>query len=168
MAELAMNKQQIVDELHATRASLLDAVEGLTPEQLLEPGAVGEWSVRDVLQHLSYWEAELVRLFVHLDQGRRPTGGSFVPHPDFDALNARWHAETKDRPLDRVLEDLHAVRRQTLRWISESSEEDLTRKRPEPFLRGLPLGKWIADYTFEHETEHTAGLRTFRQGLTNR
>jgi uncharacterized damage-inducible protein DinB len=163
MAETTV-KQNILTELQASRAALLDAIDGLAPAQLLEPRTLGAWSVRDLLQHLSLWEAELVRLLVHLDQGRNPVGQSFVPHPDFDALNARWLAETKDRPLDRVMEDFHGVRRQVVRWVSELSGDDLTRARPETVLRGEPLSSWIAEYSFKHELEHTAQIRAWRAG----
>ena len=157
-----MTKDEIKTALADSRSGLLDAIDGLTSEDQLQPNAVGEWSVRDVLQHLSLWEAELVRLLVHLDQGRKPVGESFVPNPDFDALNARWHAETKDRPLDRVMEDFHGVRRQVVRWVTEFSDDDLTRVRPETVLRGDPLFIWIAEYSFKHEKEHTAQIRAWR------
>ena len=158
-----MSKQEIRSALEASRAALLDTLDGLTPEHLLQPRAVGEWSVRDVLQHLSLWEAELVRLLLHVDRGRQAVGGSFVPNPDFDAINARWHAETKDRRLDRVLEDFHGVRRQTLRWVDEFSDEDLTRIRREKWLHRQPLAGWIAEYSYEHEAEHTLAIRAWRQ-----
>src|SRR3989304_982715 len=158
-----MTKQEIIAALEASRSALLDAIDGLTPEQLQHPKSVGEWSVRDVLQHLSLWEAELVRLLVHVDQGRRAVGQSFVPNPDFDSLNATWHAETKDRPLDRVLEDFHGVRRQTLRWVDEFSNEDLTRIRREAWLPNQPGARWIAEYSYEHEAEHTLAIRAWRQ-----
>jgi hypothetical protein len=158
-----MTKQDIRTALENSRAAILDAIDGLSPDQLLRPKAVGDWSVRDVLQHLSLWEAELVRLLAHVDQGRKAVGQSFVPNPDFDALNARWHAETKDRPLERVLEDFYGVRRQTLRWIDEFSEDDLTRIRRETWLRSQPLARWIAEYTYEHEAEHMQAIRAWRQ-----
>lgn len=161
-----MTKAEILSALDASRAALLDAIDGLSPEQMLAPNAVGEWSVRDILQHLSVWEAELVRLLVHVDQRRKPIGPSFVPNPDFDTINARWHAETKDRPLDRVLQDFHGVRRQTRRWVDEMAEEDLLRVRPEPWLHGQPLARWIAEYSYEHEQEHGAAIRQWRKGVS--
>jgi len=158
-----MSKQEIRSALEASRSALLDAIDGLTPEHLQHPKAVGEWSVRDILQHISLWEAELVRLLVHVDQGRRAVGQSFVANPDFDSLNARWHAETKDRPLDRVLEDFHGVRRQILRWVDELADEDLTRIRREAWLHKQPLARWIAEYSYEHEAEHTQAIRAWRE-----
>jgi hypothetical protein len=156
-----LTKQGIRSALESSREALLDTIDGLTPEQLLQPKAVGEWSLRDILQHLSLWEAELVRLLAHVDQGRRAVGQSFVPNPDFDSLNARWHAETKDRPLERVLEDFHGVRRQTLRWLGEFSDDDLTRIRREAWLHNQSLARWIAEYSYEHEQEHTLAIRAW-------
>src|SRR3989337_29614 len=158
-----MTKQEIRSALEASRAALLDAIDGLTAAQLQLPKAVGEWSLRDILQHLSLWEAELVRLLVRVDPGRRAVGQSFAPNPDFDSLNATWHAETKDRPLDRVLEDFHGVRRQTLRWVDELSNEDLTRIRREAWLHNQSGARWIAEYSYEHEAEHTQAIRAWRQ-----
>lgn len=160
-----MTQAEILAALETSRAAPLAAIEGLSPEQLLAPKTIGEWSVRDVLQHLSLWEAELVRMFVALEKGRRPTGEGFVAHPDYDAINARWHAATKDRPLDRVLDDWHAVRRQVLRWVQGFSDDDLSRPRTEAWMRGRPLWRWIAGYTFRHEQEHTEPIRAWRRGL---
>jgi uncharacterized damage-inducible protein DinB len=168
MADPAMNRRQALDALRASRAALLEAIDGLTPERLLQPRAVGEWSVRDVLQHVSLWEAELVRLLAHVEQGRRPTGDALSRRPDFAKINARWQAETRDRPLESVLEDLHGVRRQTIRRIEDLSEGELTRVRPEAWLHGNPLWRWVAEYSFEHELEHTEQIRTFRNGIDGR
>jgi len=157
-----MTRQEVLDALRASRADLLEAIAGLSPEQLLQPGVIERWSVRDVLQHLSLWEAELVRLLAHVEQGRRPTGEALSRRPNFADINARWHAETKDRPLEDVLQDFHGVRRQTMRRIDSLTDEDLSRVRPEAWLHGNPLWRWVADYTFEHEREHTEQVRAWR------
>jgi uncharacterized protein (TIGR03083 family) len=160
-----MNRSEIVSALESARRELLEAIDGLTPEQMARPGAVGEWSVRDVLQHISLWEAELVRLLLHVKKGRRPGGERYSGEIDVDALNARWHEETRHRPLERVLDDFHAVRRQTLRWLDEFSDDELTRPRKAEWLRGEPLWRWIADDSFEHDQEHAAQIRAWREKL---
>ncbi len=123
---------------------------------------MGDWSVRDVLQHISLWEAELVRLLLHIQRGRRPSGERFSGPIDVEALNARWHEETRHRPLDSVLDDFHGVRRQTLRWLDDLSDDDLTRVRPEKWLGGRPLWRWIAEETYEHDQEHAGQIRAWR------
>ena len=130
-----MTKSEILSALDASRAALLDVIDGLPPERLL----------------------------VHVDQRRKPVGAGLGASPDFDSLNARWHAETKDRPLENVLADFHGVRRQTRRWVEEFSEDELTRVRPEPWLQRRPLAVWIAEYSYEHEAEHIQAIRAWRQ-----
>jgi uncharacterized damage-inducible protein DinB len=158
-----MKKHELLAAMESARAELLEAIAGLSDEQLLEPGVVGNWSVRDVLQHISLWEAELVRLLAHVEQGRKPSGERWSGNVDIDALNAKWHAETAGRLLDRVQDDFHAVRRQTLRRLETLSDGDLERVRPQAWLRKRPLWQWIAEETFEHDAEHAAEILAWRR-----
>jgi hypothetical protein len=158
-----MNRRQVLAEMETARGELLKAIEGLGPEGMLAPGAVGDWSVRDVLQHISLWEAELVKLLVHLPKGRIPPGERYAGKVDIDKLNAKWHAETKDRPLEHVLADFHAVRKQTVRRLETLTDADLDIAKTLPWLRGRPLWEWVADDTWEHDREHAEQIRAWRE-----
>lgn len=137
------------------------AIDGLTDESMLAPGVVGEWSVRDLLVHLTLWEAGLVTLLFYVKEGHKPP-------PDEDAAetmdqrNARWHAENKDRPLDRARTDFAAVRKQTLRRVRALTKAEFERAEKLAWLEGAPLSQWIASDTFEHETEHIQQIRAWR------
>lgn len=158
-----MTRAELRAELEQSRASLEKLIENLSEAELLQPGAVGEWSVRDVLQHLSIWEAETIQLILGFRRGRRPPSERFTG--EVDALNAKWHAATRDRPLDRVLADFHAVRKQTLRQIEDLTEDELSRPKPFPWMMGRPLAEWIAEDTYLHEQEHAEQIRRWREGL---
>lgn len=47
--------EQILAEAAAARDALLALVASLPPGRLTEPGVVGDWSVKDVVAHLSAW-----------------------------------------------------------------------------------------------------------------
>jgi len=68
-----MTKDEILDALEDERENLIDAIEGLSDLDLLEAGVVEDWSIKDILAHLSAWEAELVKL---LWQARQPGAAS--------------------------------------------------------------------------------------------
>ncbi|HSB90831.1 MAG TPA: DinB family protein [Anaerolineales bacterium] len=157
-----MNKGELLKAMEASRAELLAALAGLSDENLLEPGVVGEWSVRDVLQHISLWEAEAVKLLMHVQQRRKPTGDRWSGKLDLDSLNARWHAETKDRPLAAVRPDFEAVRQQTIRRLNDLSDADLANPRLLPWLKGRPVWQYVFEDTAEHEQEHAAQIRAWR------
>jgi hypothetical protein len=156
-----MPKQELLRALEDSRAELLATIDDLPHPAMLEDGVVGEWSVRDVLQHLSLWEAELVMLLAAYRQGRKPSSDRF--RKSVDELNAEWHASTRHRPLESVVADFHAVRRQILQQLEEIPEDELSRPPRFAWLNGRPLQAWIADDSHLHEAEHTAHIRAWRK-----
>lgn len=114
--------------------------------------------MRDVMQHLSIWEAETIQLIVHYRRGRRPPSERFQISPD--ALDSKWHNATRARPLERVVEDFHGVRRQLVRHVEDLTALELNRALP--WMQKRPLADWIARDTYLHEQEHTDQIRIWR------
>lgn len=156
-----MNKDEILDALEDTRENFLDAIEGLDEDDLQEPGVNGEWSVKDILIHLSTWEAELVKLLWQARQGIQPTTVHFSSI-DVDQQNEAWFEAYRHRPIGRVLADFEGVRKQTVRRVDSFSEVDLTNPERFNWLKGHPLWEWIAGDSFEHEAEHLEQIRYWR------
>lgn len=157
-----MNKEELLAALEHSRVEFLKSIEGLPDEKLLEPGVVGEWSVKDILAHLSRWEAELVTLLFQAEKGLTPATALNTGMP-FDEQNAKWHAQTKDRPLERVWADFDGVRKQTIRRVGSFSDRDLTDPQRFEWLKGTPLVDWITGDSTEHDAEHSAQIREWRQ-----
>lgn len=161
-----MNKDEIIDALEDERERFLEVIDGLPDEALQQPGVVGEWSVKDVMSHLIAWETELIKLLWQAQQGQKPTSAHFGSMA-LDDLNATFYRETKDRPLDRVMADFQAVRKQTARRIDAFADADLNNPQRYPWLNNQPLWSWVAGDSFEHEAEHRAQISEWRarQGL---
>ncbi len=156
-----MNKKEILSTLEESRKNFLKTLEGLPEEAMLQPGAAGEWSVKDILAHLSLWEAELIKMLFQIRQGEKPTSAQFSSKK-VDAINAEWQAANASRPLERVMADFLAVRKQTIRQVQGFADQDLTDPERYPWLRGKPLSTWIATDSFEHEGEHSEDIRQWR------
>ncbi|HLE13904.1 MAG TPA: ClbS/DfsB family four-helix bundle protein [Anaerolineales bacterium] len=156
-----MNKSEVLSALEESREKFLDAIEGLPEEAMEEPGVVGEWSVKDILVHLTRWEAELVKLLWQARNKRTPTSAHFSPSP-VDELNERWYRESHDRPLQAVLEDFHGVRNQTIRRVEQLPEQAFEDLKFYSWLGDQALWKWIAEDSFAHETEHEEQVRIWR------
>jgi uncharacterized protein (TIGR03083 family) len=158
-----MNKPALLSSLATSRQQLLAAIDGLSDEELTQPGAMDDWSVKDLLSHLTAWEAELVKLLAQLRTSKRP---AYFDLGNVDDLNAKWHKETKKRPLDRVLADFEGVRKQTLRRLESYSNEELTDPKKYKWFDGRPLWRWVAAETFEHEAEHAEQIKQWRKNLS--
>ncbi|MEX0788990.1 MAG: DinB family protein [Anaerolineales bacterium] len=155
-----MTREELNASLAKSRAGFLQTIEGLTAEEILEPGVAAAWSVRDVMQHLSIWEAETIQLMIHYRRGHRPPSERFRISPG--ALDAKWHEATRHRPLDRVVEDFHGVRRHLVRHIDELTFLELNRMPAQSWMQKRPLAEWIARDTYLHEQEHTGQIRRWR------
>ncbi|MBI2976145.1 MAG: ClbS/DfsB family four-helix bundle protein, partial [Chloroflexi bacterium] len=120
-----MNKSEILTALQSSRAAMLQALDGLSDSDRQQPGAVDQWSVKDVLAHLVRWEVELVTLLAQARQGKKPTYADFSPEK-VDDVNAQWQRDDRDRPLEKILADFHGVRKQTIRQVESFSDDELT------------------------------------------
>jgi uncharacterized protein (TIGR03083 family) len=155
-----MNRDEILKTLRDSRARMEAALEGVTDAQMVEPGALDEWSLKDVLFHLTAWEAEAVTVLAKVKRGVHP-GKVAWTDSEVDAQNAKWYKENKNRPLEKILADFHAVRKQMIRQVESLSAEELS--APRPWINNRTLARLIQVYTFEHETEHCEQILEWRQ-----
>jgi hypothetical protein len=155
-----MKKEKLIKLLETGRDEIMDLLDMLDDEDFHEPDAIGTWTVKDLLAHLTLWEAQLVTLLWQAKRGQRPTTVHFDQESD-ETINARWHAENKDRPLAIVMDDFYGVRNQTLRRVEEFSETDLNDPVRYPWLNDHPLVEWIAENSYKHDREHLPELQMY-------
>lgn len=157
-----MTPAELSAALEAVRDEMETVLAGLTETQLTQPGALGDWTVSEVLAHITAWEAELVTGLAKVRQGK-PPGKTDYTSAEIEAQNARWRAENRGRPLERVLADFRGVRRQTIRQIESVSDKDLN--APRPWLRQSSMVDWVKTWVLEHEEEHVRHLAEWRRNL---
>lgn len=142
-------------------AALQEAIGGLNAAEMTRPGG-GGWSVKDELAHLAAWARGLAALV--RKQPRYPPMGlpaDAAPHrAGIEGMNRMIYENSRDLPLDAVLDELRAAHRDAMAAISELSDEDLMGPydayQPQD---GRPDGDtpilWlIAGNTFGHYAEH--------------
>jgi len=151
---------EILEKIRTARARLEAAIAGLDEEAMARPGVVGEWSVKDVLAHVTVWEAELVTALWYTTLGRRPR---LADIRNVDSWNARRYEENKDRPLDRIVADFHGVYEQLLQRVEKLTDEELNEPRRYEWLGDSPLAEWIAANSYDHEEEHAAQIEAYRK-----
>lgn len=161
-----MPKNDVIADVRAARAKLLQAIDGLGDEQMLRVGAVGFWSVKDVLAHLVAWEAELVTTLSRLDQYKR-TAPHIVEIEDIDEWNAEQYRINAARPLAAILEDFHGVHKHLIRALEALDNRTLDDNRLWPWMEGEPLSYLVAENAIWHEEEHAEDILAWRaeQGI---
>ena len=145
------SKGELLESTFAERAKLEQKIAGLTPAELVYPGAMGEWSIKDILQHLVDWEQRWISWY---EAGKR--GEDVVtPEPGYNwrqmgKLNEKYRLKYKDRLLNEVMADFHASYQQILSVIEKIPEEEMLRLNVYSWTGSLPLIAWIAGNTCEH------------------
>jgi hypothetical protein len=155
-----MRKSEVIDELTAARADLLEALAGLTPDQMMRPGVVGFWSVKDLLDHLVAWESEVVTALNQVQNKKMP---SILKIEEIDEWNEEHYHSNARRLLDAVLKDFEGVHKMLTHMISDFPERDLTDNRRYPWMEGEPLAYLIEENAILHERDHAYDIRAWRE-----
>lgn len=144
---------RLLTTLDAAWTAFQDSYAGLADEQLLEPGVTGEWSVRDVMAHVSWWEVEALKhLPVILASGRPPRYST--TYGGIDAFNAQMAEEWRDRSLVDVRHRLLATHRRLVDYLHQVPPDHL--RSGTRFRRRLRLD------TYGHYPLHTQAIQEWR------
>ncbi|MBU2611772.1 MAG: ClbS/DfsB family four-helix bundle protein, partial [Chloroflexi bacterium] len=84
-----LTKPELLQRIRDERRALEETLARLTPDQMLQPGASGGWTVKDVLAHISAWKRRMISWTGSHLRGEPPD----VPLPwDVERMNAETHA----------------------------------------------------------------------------
>jgi hypothetical protein len=158
-----MNKEELLSRVATERARLDEVIASLTPEQLTAANAIGLWSVKDVIAHLTAWTARSVTVIFHAEQNTEPEDIDAMLD-NWDALNAEDHELQKDRPLELVLSDFRGAHRQLLRRLNGWKEADLFDAERCEWLRGMSIGQFVSSEVIDHEADHRQQIEKWYGG----
>jgi hypothetical protein len=150
-----MNKSSLLRGLRAIRGEWDLVIGALAPDMMQEPGAVGDWSAKDVAAHVTWSERETLGML-----RARAVVGSELLRLSEGERNAAVYEQNRERPLPDVLVESERVHRELLAVIEEVSEEDLLQAT---WFDALP-GDWppcrvVEVNVTEHYRHHLADLR---------
>ncbi len=149
-----MNSQQLLKRLDRAWVTLKESYAGLPEAQLTEPGVTGDWSVKDILAHVTTWEEEALKYLPLILQGGRPPRYS-VKYGGINAFNAQMTEQKRNLSLSEVLRQLEETHRRLIDYVKSAPEEAFTRETP--FRRRLRLD------TYSHYPLHARMIQEWRE-----
>src|SRR4051794_35921833 len=105
-----MNRQQLLDKLDKAWVALVESYAGLPESRLTEPGVMENWSVKDILAHVTTWEEEALSTLPIIVEGVRPPKYS-DKYGGIDAFNAQRSEQKQSLSVSEVLGQLDAIHR---------------------------------------------------------
>ena len=150
-----MKKYQMFQKLEQAWTALKESYAGLSDAQLTEPGAIGEWSVKDILAHVTIWEEEALKYLPLILAGGRPP--RYVQSGGIDAFNAQKAEQKRHMALSEVLRQLEETHRRLIDYLQSVPEEHFTRETR--FRHRLRLD------TYSHYPLHARAIQEWRERL---
>ncbi|MCH8814907.1 MAG: ClbS/DfsB family four-helix bundle protein [Chloroflexi bacterium] len=148
-----MSKAELLTDLETEFQNLLNAVEGLTDEQMVEPW-YGEWGVREILGHVIGWHHEMDGVLQRISRGEKPVLEG-VTYDDTDAWNARFAETWQAASPAAVLEELIASKGSFVKAAQMVPEER--------FEEGRAAHRILLGSGPDHYREHTPRILEWRK-----
>ncbi len=148
-----MKKLQVLNKIEQTWAAFNDSYTGLSNEQMIEPGVTGDWSVRDILAHVCWWEQEALKHLPQIQQGDQPPRYS-VLYGGIDAFNAHMTEQKRRLKLSEVRYQLEKTHGRLIEYLQTVPEEQ--------FASGTRFRRRLRLDTYSHYPIHTRDISAWR------
>jgi len=164
--EEKMSKVKLLHEIQEERQRLENTLAKVSEEQMLVPGVIDEWTVKDVLAHITVWEQRMVSWMAGAVRGEvvqmLPPGMTW---DDLDEWNEQTYQQQRDRSLEKVLSDFELSYPQALKAVQDISEQELIDPDCFEWREGEPLWVMVAANTFWHYKEHDESIRAWLEAM---
>lgn len=156
-------RQMLAGQMSDARERLITSFEGLSDEQMAQPGACGDWSVRDVLAHLAAWDRSTTDAFRMMLKGERPRLLD-LEDDEIQAFNAEHHAQSLNASLEDVRTELDNSREDMVGLLRDTDNAALFAPAPEDEHADLSIASCISVQT-AHDEEHAEMIEDWRESF---
>jgi len=152
-------KARLLQRLEQRWDALGESYTGLSVTDMLKPGVVGAWSVKDVIAHVTSWEEEALTHLPTVLRGGRPPRYS-TTHGGIDAFNA-----------------VTVERRRLLSLAEVLRQRDDAHRRLVEFVEKVPAALFAGETRFRrrlrldaygHYPRHAEAIRRWRHHVRER
>lgn len=158
MGSIIRSKTELLAEKKRAYEEFLAAIDVEASDLDIQP-AGEDWSPKDVVAHVAYWEDYFSKSLL----AWLIAGTPFPGFESYDEINAHSTALTRSEQLSGILYELETAHRAILTIVEElTSDETLHHEVPVAYASRVghrPLGEMLLSYV-EHYTEHAGQLRT--------
>ncbi len=155
-----MTKARLLELLRTKRAEWDAVIASVPHSRMTEPGVAGNWSVKDIIAHLTYFERWYGD---RMDEQLR--GIPYTPTEfdwmDFDKRNEIMYQQSKDKPLQDILAESKSAFQKLIAGAEAHSEAFLI--EPQQFEAGPPVVIWqmLRGDVYDHYGHHIESIKNW-------
>jgi len=149
-----MDRSGLSEKMDRAWEDLIASYAGLSVRDMIQRGAMGDWSVKDIIAHITWWEKEaLTHLPLIMEDEKLPRYSD--RYGGIDAFNAKMLEKKRDLSLNQVLRERDQTHRHLMDFLQQVAEEYFATETR--FRKRLRLD------TYGHYKLHTAAIWMWRE-----
>jgi hypothetical protein len=161
MSRRAKTKEELLESISTTRKQLEKKFSKLTADQMVWPGSMDDWSVKDILAHLVDWEQRFIGWYKVGQKGEVPeTPAPGMTWRDLPKLNQEGYERHKNEPLEDVLEQYEKSYHEIYALIEGMTEQEIFEPEFYGWTGDSSLLLWIVANTSSHYNWACRNIRT--------
>lgn len=153
-------KAELLQLVQNGRIQLTTLINQIPKERMEEKGVESDWSIKDILAHITAWETKMSTSFAHILVSNDPPEWPTTPKA-VDDLNAKFYADNRDKSLTQVLAEFETSYPNAVAATEALSADDLFNPDRFAWREGNPLWWTVAGNTFGHYTDHIPNIQTW-------
>lgn len=143
-----MTKDKLLGLIKVEHRRLEKDIDSLTPEQQVECHVIGDWSVKDIMAHLTAWEQRM------LGWWHAHTNGEGDPETkadlDLHAYNESVYQANRNRQLDEIAREFNSSYQKVLDTVESLSEVQLNSPVEFKWANNACWWELVAFNTYRH------------------
>lgn len=154
-----MDRDELLSQMRSDRQALTEILKHIPEGQMDAPVLHNQWSVKDVLGHLGFWERRAAALYYYFQGGPEPD-----PKPGtvvIEELNARVFAANRGLALTELVQTEEGAYQTLYHLAATAPEADLFDPQRFPPTDGSPFVNWISGNSYDHYRDHLPDLRAW-------
>ena len=160
-----MHREELLVNLDRAREKLMRAIEGLTEGEMTQERVNREWTVKDILGHITSCEGEDRRVAQRIAIEANPKFDYEIsPENDWRDWNVQQVEIKRNFSLERVLDELREEHLKFIDFVNSLTDEQLDRKEICPWKMESTVEELIR-VSFKHEEEHAEKILNWRQRI---
>jgi hypothetical protein len=184
-SEEHMDKPRLLELMNTGYTEFTTLIAPLNATQLTTPGVDHQWSIKDILVHLGFWQHHLLTYLQAAIQGEMPeqmthekidamrrqypgaeaalaeSEPQSSPIDDYSDMNDYIYLRNKSRQLDEVQTDFHTSYAQVVATVRSMDDALLFDHDKLSWTEGNPLYAWVVGNTFGHYEEHIGPIKNW-------
>lgn len=139
-----MNRPELLKNINEEWEKLGVVLSAFDDKQKLQPRFIGEWSLKDLMGHMSSWESVALE---RIGRMKRNEPIEVIPDDQVDGWNKRFHEQRRDWKLIVVEGEFESLHARLLQEFEKLPDESWNKNEAN-------VTEWLPECTFIHYEKH--------------